>query len=48
MIFAIYSDEEVLGVPNSTMISIVMMAWLSTNLPSDGSISIDDLSIRLV
>ena len=43
MIFAIPSEEEVLGVPNSTMVSIVF-DWLSTNLPSDGSIKIEDLS----
>ena len=43
MIFAISSEEEVLGVPNSTMVSIVF-DWLSTNLPSDGSVKIEDLS----
>ncbi len=43
MIFAVSSDEEVLGVPNSTMVNTVM-AWLSSHLPSDGSISIDDLT----
>ena len=43
MIFAISSEEEVLGVPNSTMVSIVF-DWLSTKLPSDGSVKIEDLS----
>ena len=43
MIFAISSEEEVLGVPNSTMVSIVF-DWLSTNLPSNGSVKIEDLS----
>tara|TARA_B100000579_G_scaffold17770_2_gene12538 strand:- start:138 stop:1274 length:1137 start_codon:yes stop_codon:yes gene_type:complete len=43
MIFAVTSEEEVLGVPNSTMINTVM-AWLSSNMPSDGSISIEDLT----
>ena len=43
MIFAISSEEEVLGVPNSTMVSIVF-DWLSNNLPSDGSVKIEDLS----
>ncbi len=45
MIFAVSSEEEVLGVPNSTMIKIVM-EWLSSYLPSDGSITIEDLSSR--
>ena len=43
MIFAISSEEEVLGVPNSTMVE-TMMDWLSSNLPSDGSVEIEDLS----
>ena len=43
MIFAVSSDEEVLGVPNSTMVKTVM-DWLSGHLPSDDSISIDDLT----
>jgi aminomethyltransferase len=43
MIFAVYSEEEVLGVPNSTMVKTVM-AWLSRYLPSDGSIIIEDLT----
>lgn len=43
MIFAISDEEEVLGVPNSTMVK-TLMEWLSSNLPSDGSIKIDDLT----
>ena len=43
MIFAVSSDEEVLGVPNSTMVKTVM-EWLSSHLPADDSISIDDLT----
>ncbi len=43
MIFAVSSKDQVLGVPNSTMIQTVM-EWLSSNLPADGSVSIDDLS----
>ena len=43
MIFAISDEEEVLGVPNSTMVNIVM-EWLSSHLPSDGSIVIEDLT----
>ena len=43
MIFAISDEEEVLGVPNSTMVRVVM-EWLTSNLPPDGSIVIDDLS----
>ena len=43
MIFAISSEEEVLGVPNSSMVGIVF-DWLSSNLPEDESIKINDLS----
>ena len=43
MIFAISSDTEVFGVPNSTMVRIVF-DWLSLLLPPDNSISIEDLS----
>ena len=43
MIFAISDEEEVFGVPNSTMVKLVM-EWLTSNLPPDGSIVIDDLS----
>ncbi len=45
MIFAISDEEEVLGVPNSTMVK-TLMEWLSSNLPSDGSIKIDDLTAQ--
>jgi len=43
MIFAVNSEEEVLGVPNSTMVKVVM-DWLEAHLPGDGSIEIEDLS----
>ncbi len=43
MIFAVQSENEVLGVPNSTMVGI-MLEWLEKNLPDDGSISIEDKS----
>ena len=43
MIFAVSGEEEVLGVPNSTMVKTVM-GWLSANLPSDGSIEIEDVT----
>ena len=43
MIFAIVSETEILGVPNASMIPI-MWEWLNENLPSDGSITIEDLS----
>jgi aminomethyltransferase len=43
MIFAVSTEEEVLGVPNSTMVKAVM-GWLSSNLPQDGSVVIEDLS----
>ena len=43
MIFAVSSEEEVLGVPNSTMVNTVM-GWLSSNLPDDGSVVIEDLT----
>ena len=39
MIFAVSSESEVLGVPNSTMVGI-MFQWLSDQLPSDGSVNI--------
>ena len=41
MIFAVCSEDEVLGVPNSSMAS-TMLDWLESHLPSDGSISILD------
>lgn len=43
IIFAVSGEDEVLGVPNSTMVKIVM-DWLTSYLPTDGSIVIDDLS----
>ena len=43
MIFAIVSETEILGVPNASMIP-VMWKWMNKNLPSDGSIIIEDLS----
>jgi aminomethyltransferase len=43
MIFAVCSESEVLGVPNSTMVAIVM-DWLSGLLPGDESIMIEDIS----
>ena len=43
MIFAVSSESEVLGVPNSTMVGI-MFQWLSDQLPSDGSVTILDMS----
>jgi aminomethyltransferase len=43
MIFAISSEDEVLGVPNSTMRER-MLEWLEENLPEDGSIAIEDRS----
>lgn len=43
MIFAVVNENEVLGVPNASMIP-VMHEWLSRHLPSDGSIQIVDLS----
>jgi len=43
MIFAVRSENEVLGVPNSTMTG-TMLEWLENHLPEDGSISIEDNS----
>ena len=43
MIFAIVSETEILGVPNASMIP-VMWKWMNENLPTDGSITIEDLS----
>ncbi len=45
MIFAVKSEIEVLGVPNASMAPI-MLDWLSSLLPEDGSIAIQDLSDR--
>ncbi|MFL2979150.1 MAG: aminomethyltransferase family protein [Candidatus Thalassarchaeaceae archaeon] len=43
MIFAIKTDEEIIGVPNASMVS-VMLDWFTELLPSDGSISVVDNS----
>ena len=43
MIFAVSNENEVLGVPNSTMIA-TMSEWLSSLLPDDGSIDFEDIS----
>jgi len=43
MIFAVVSDDEILGVPNASMID-VMWGWFQGNLPSDGSVKIENLS----
>ena len=43
MIFAVVNDEELLGVPNASMID-VMWDWFNSHLPSDGSIRLENLS----
>ena len=43
MIFAIKSDDCVLGVPNASMVS-TMWDWFSELLPKDGSVTVADLS----
>ncbi len=43
MIFAVVSEQEILGVPNASMIS-VMWDWLNDKLPVDNSVIIKDLS----
>ena len=43
MIFAVSSETEVLGVPNSTMVG-TMLEWLSSLIPADGSVGIENLS----
>ena len=43
MIFAVVSEDEILGVPNASMVP-VMWDWFHTLLPADGSIVIEDLS----
>ena len=43
MIFAVVSDNEILGVPNASMVP-VMWDWFQKLLPSDGSILLEDLS----
>ena len=44
MIFAVASESEVFGVPNS-YIAGEMLLWLEKHLPEDNSISIADLSV---
>ena len=43
MIFAVVSEEEILGVPNASMVP-VMWKWFNSLLPADGSITLEDLS----
>ena len=43
MIFAVVSENEILGVPNASMVP-VMWDWFTSLLPKDGSISLEDLS----
>ena len=43
MIFAVVSEDEILGVPNASMVP-VMWDWFTSLLPKDGSISLEDLS----
>ena len=43
MIFAVVSENEILGVPNASMIP-VMWKWFNTLLPEDGSVVLEDLS----
>lgn len=43
MIFAVISENEILGVPNASMIG-VMWDWFTEKLPEDGSITLENLS----
>ena len=43
MIFAVVSENEILGVPNASMIP-VMWEWFNSLLPEDGSVVLEDLS----
>ena len=43
MIFAVVSENEILGVPNASMVPI-MWDWFNSLLPEDGSIVVEDLS----
>tara|TARA_B100000959_G_scaffold283162_1_gene351370 strand:+ start:1620 stop:2771 length:1152 start_codon:yes stop_codon:yes gene_type:complete len=43
MIFAISSESEIFGVPNSSMIR-PMLSWFEYHLPEDGSVSIEDMT----
>ena len=42
MIFAVTSEDEILGVPNASMIA-VMHQWFSDHLSEDGSVTLEDL-----
>ena len=46
MIFAVVSEEEILGVPNASMID-VMWEWFSSKLPEDKSVQIENLSPQM-
>ena len=41
MIFAVVGEDEILRVPNASMIE-VMWDWLTSLLPDDGSVEIED------
>ena len=43
MIFAVVSEQEILGVPNASMID-VMWEWFTSHLPNDGSVALENLS----
>ena len=43
MIFAVSSDNEILGVPNASMIG-VMWDWFNSKLPEDDSVILENLS----
>ena len=43
MIFAVVAEDEILGVPNASMID-VMWAWFNQHLPKDGSVTLENLS----
>jgi len=44
MIFAVKSQTEVYGVPNASMVN-VMWKWLTSLLPKDGSVGMEDMSV---
>ena len=46
MIFAVVSDTEILGVPNASMVD-VMLDWFSSKLPKDGSVTVENLSSEI-
>tara|TARA_B100000214_G_scaffold326866_1_gene265135 strand:- start:474 stop:1661 length:1188 start_codon:yes stop_codon:yes gene_type:complete len=43
MIFAITADDEIIGVPNASMVE-VMLNWFTKHLPKDGSVEIKNLT----